>query len=190
MASVAAQTLVTPEEYLVFERKAEFKSEFFNGEIIEMPGASNAHNLITVNTINGIYNQVVEQGCRVYGSDMRVGTSPVTSYLYPDVTVVCDEPHFEDDVFDTLINPLVLVEVLSPSTEARDRGEKFAYYRQLESVQEYILISQDRVRVEHYLRQGEKWVFEELREFTDVLRIVSIACELPLQHIYRLVEFA
>ena len=190
MASVAAQTLVTPEEYLAFERKAEFKSEYFNGEILEMSGASNAHNLISGNVFYELYRQLMGREFRVYISDMRVGTSPVTSYLYPDVTVVCDEPRFEDDVFDTLINPLVLVEVLSPSTEARDRGEKFAYYRQLESVQEYILISQDRVRVEHYLRQGEKWVFEELRELTDVLRIVSIACELPLQHIYRLVEFA
>ena len=190
MSAVAVQSFLTPEEYLAFERKAEFKSEYFNGEIVEMPGASNARNLITVNTINGIYNQVSERGCRVYGSDMRVGTSPVTSYLYPDITVVCDEPRFADDGFDTLINPLVLVEVLSPSTEARDRGEKFAYYRQLESVQEYVLISQERVGVEHYLRQGEKWVFEALRELADVLGVVSIDCALPLRHIYRFVEFA
>ena len=114
MSSVAAQTYLTPKEYLLVERKATLKSEYLSGEIVAMSGASNAHNLITMNTATGFYNQLVEKGCRVYASDMRVGISAGDSYFYPDVTVVCERPRFEDNEFDTLINPIVVVEVLSP----------------------------------------------------------------------------
>ena len=188
MSSIAARTYLTPEEYIALERKATLKSEYLSGEIVAMSGASNAHNLITMNTANGLYNQVTERGCRVYASDMRVGIGAGVSYFYPDVSVVCDEPRFEDDAFDTLINPLVIVEVLSPSTEAYDRGEKSARYRQLESLQEYILISQDQVRVEHYLRQGKQWILSEFSALEDVLPLASIAAELSLNQIYRFVE--
>ena len=188
MSSIAARTYLTPEEYIALERKATLKSEYLSGEIVAMSGASNAHNLITMNTANGLYNQVTERGCRVYASDMRVGIGAGVSYFYPDVSVVCDEPRFEDGAFDTLINPLVIVEVLSPSTEAYDRGEKSARYRQLESLQEYILISQDQVRVEHYLRQGKQWILSEFSALEDVLPLASIEAELSLNQIYRFVE--
>ena len=188
MASIAARTYLTPEEYIALERKATLKSEYLSGEIVAMSGASNAHNLITMNTANGLYNQVTERGCRVYASDMRVGIGAGVSYFYPDVSVVCDEPRFEDDTFDTLINPLVIVEVLSTSTESYDRGEKFIRYRQLESLQEYILISQDQVRVEHYLRQGKQWILSEFSALEKVLPLASIAAELSLNQIYRFVE--
>ena len=105
------------------------------------------------------------------------------------VVVACQELRFEDDVFDTLLKPCIVVEVLSPSTEADDRGEKFVRYRQIPALQEYILISQDKVRVEHYLRQGTRWVSTEFRKLTDVLPLISIDCALPLRDIYRRVPF-
>ena len=154
-----------------------------------MSGASNEHNLITVNTLNVLYNQLADRGCRVYASDMRVGISAGVSYFYPDIAVTCDKPRFEDDVFDTLINPQVIIEVLSDSTAGYDRGEKFIRYRQLESLQEYILISQDQVQVDHYLRQDKQWVLSEFSTLEDMLRLLSIGAELPLHQVYRFVEF-
>lgn len=188
MSSIAARTYLTPEEYIAAERKATLKSEYLNGEIVAMSGASLAHNLITVNTVTQLYNQLTEGRCRVFTGDMRVGISTGVSYFYPDVTVVCDKPRFEDDVFDTLINPQIVIEVLSDSTESYDRGEKFARYRQLESLQEYILISQDQVQVEHYLRQGKQWILSEFSAIEDVLPLASIDAELSLGQIYRFVE--
>ena len=191
MASAAAQTYLTPEEYLAFERKATTKHEYLNGHIVAMSGASREHNLITGNIFGGLYIQLMERECEVYASEMRVKIHQAASYTYPDVVVVCDEPRFEDDVFDTLLNPTVIVEVLSPSTEAYDRGEKFEHYRQIPSLKEYVLVSQDRVRVDHYLRQGgTQWLLTELDAPEDVLPLISIACDLPLHHIYRRVEFS
>ena len=189
MSSIAARTYLTPEEYIAAERKATFKSEYLSGEIVAMSGASNEHNLITMNTSTALYNQLADRGCRVYASDMRVGISAGVSYCYPDIAVTCDKPRFEDDVFDTLINPQVIIEVLSDSTAGCDRGEKFIRYRQLESLQEYILISQDQVRVKHYLRQGEQWHPSEFSTLENVLSLTSIKAELPLKQIYRFVEF-
>ena len=188
MSAIAAQTYLTPEEYIAAERKATLKSEYISGEIIAMSGASLAHNLITVNIVTQLYNQLTEGGCRVFTGDMRVGIGAGASYFYPDVSIVCDEPHFEDDVLDILTNPQVIIEVLSDSTENYDRGEKFARYRQLESLQEYLLISQDQVQVEHYLRQGKQWLLSEFSTLEDVLPLVSIGAELSLHQIYRFVE--
>lgn len=189
MSSIAARTYLTPEEYIALERKATLKSEYISGEIIAMSGASLAHNLITVNIASHLYNQVADSGCRVFASDMRVGIEAGAAYFYPDVAVVCDTPRFEDDVFDTLINPHLVVEVLSTSTQNYDRGEKFERYQQLESLQEYILISQDQVQVEHYRRQGKQWVLSTLGTLEGVLPLVSINAALPLTQIYRFVEF-
>lgn len=188
MSSIAAQTLLTPQEYIVAERKATLKSEYLSGKIVATSGASIQHNLITVNTVNGLYNKLADRGCLVFTSDMRVGINAGDSYFYPDVTVVCEKPRFEDSKFDTLINPIVVVEVLSQSTETYDRGEKFKRYRQLKSLNEYILISQDEVRVEHYFRHGSMWKSNEFISLDDVLPLLSIDAELPLQLIYRFVE--
>ena len=188
MSSIAAQTLLTPQEYIAAERKATLKSEYLSGKIVAMSGASIEHNLITVNTVNGLYNQLVDRGCLVFGSDMRVGISAGDSYFYPDITVVCEKPRFEDSEFDTLLNPIVVVEVLSPSTEKYDKGEKFKRYQQLKSIKEYILISQDQVRVEHYFRQGNMWISNEFISLEDVLPLLSVDAELPLRLIYRFVE--
>ncbi len=147
MSSIAAQTYLTPKEYIALERKATLKSEYLSGEIVAMSGASVAHNLITMNTATGLYNRLTERGCGVFASDMRVGIGAGTSYFYPDITVVCDKPRFEDNEFDTLINPIVVIEVLSQSTEAYDKGEKFRHYQQLASLQEYVLIHRIRSRL-------------------------------------------
>ena len=184
MATVAAQTYFTPEEYIALERKAEYKSEYFDGHIIAMSGASRQHNLIVTNISGELHHQFKGRGCEVYTNDMRVRPSPRDTYVYPDVVVVCGEPEFEDDVFDTLLNPILIVEVLSPSTERRDRGEKFTRYKHLVSLQEYVLVSQDKVWVEHHRRHGTQWVLSHYRALEDVLRLPSIGCELPLHDIY------
>ncbi len=189
MASAAARTRLTPEEYITFERKASFKNEFIKGEIVAMSGASRSHNRITGDVFNAISNQLADSECEAFIGDMRVKAGTTASYFYPDVVVACKELRFEDDVFDTLLNPRVVVEVLSPSTEVDDRGEKFVRYRQLASLQEYILISQDKVRVEYYLRQGTQWISTEFRKLTDVLLLTSINCAFPLRDIYRRVTF-
>ena len=190
MASAAAHTHLTPEEYLAFERKATTKHEYLNGQIVAMSGASFAHNFLTMNTANQLYNQLIGGECQVATSDMRVKVTQIDSYFYPDVVVVCGEPRAEDDTFDTLLNPTVVVEVLSPSTEVYDKGEKFEHYQQIASLKEYVLISQDKIRVEHYRRQETEWLQTEFQGLEDVLYLLSIGCELRLQDIYRRVEVA
>ena len=194
MATRAAQTYLTPEEYITLERKALpdseiVRSEYCNREIIAMYGASFAHNLITTNISARLHARLKGSGCFVFTNEMRVSIPSVKSYFYPDVGVVCEEPRFEDDVFDTLLNPIVIVEVLSPSTEAYERGEKFAHYRQLQSLQEYILVSQDKVRVEHYFRQATQWILTDFQKLEQQLPLTSIQCKLPLQEIYERVPF-
>lgn len=190
METAAAQAIFTPEEYLARERKALDKSEYHDGRIYAMPGASRKHNLITGNTLAELHVQLRNRVCEVYPSDMRVKVSSTGTYTYPDVVVVCEEPQFEDSYFDTLLNPTVLIEVLSPSTAAYDRGEKFASYQKLDSLCEYVLISQDRIRVEYYLRQQQTWDLTEFHSLSDVFQLVSIACELSLQEIYAKVQFS
>ena len=189
MSSTAAQTYLTPEAYLAWERKSDTKHEYLRGAIIAMSGASYQHTLITMNISGELYIQLKGTACTVHTNDMRVRTSPETSYFYPDVVVVCDKPRFEDNAFDTLLNPIVLVEVLSPSTEAYDRGEKFKHYQQLTSLREYILVSQDEVRVEHYRQQETQWKPTEFRSLENVLSLASIDCELSLSDIYSQVNF-
>ena len=194
MATPAAQTHLTPEEYIAFERKflpdSEIvRHEYMNGEIIPMSGASRAHNLIAGNIFGELRDQLKGSGCEIYMSEMRVSIPTARSYFYPDVGVVCEEPRFEGDVFDMLLNPIVVVEVLSPSTEAYDRGEKFAHYRQLTSLQEYVLVAQDQTFVEHYHRQKKQWILTDFQRLDDILPLPSIQCELPLQEIYERVTF-
>ena len=189
MSSAAVQTHLTPEEYLALERKADTKHEYLRGEIIAMSGASFAHNIITANITTALNNQLSESDCIVVASDMRVRTHPEASYLYPDVLVVCDQPRFEDSTFDILLNPSVLVEVLSPSTETYDRGEKFKHYQQLTSLQEYLLVSQEEVCIELYRRQETRWKLIEFRSLEDVLSLASIDCALTLSDIYNRIEF-
>ncbi len=194
MATAAVQTYLTPEEYITLERKAipdaeTVRSEYVKGKIIAMSGASRAHNLITNNISGELRNLLKGSECETYANEMRVSSPSTLSYFYPDVVVVCEEPRFEDDVFDILLNPIILVEVLSPSTEAYDRGEKFSHYRQLPSLQEYILVAQDRICVERFSRQENNWILTDFQNLEEHLPLISVECELPLREIYDRVTF-
>lgn len=185
MSSLAAETFFTPEEYLASERKATVKSEYLQGQIMAMSGASLAHTRIIADIVTELNIQLRGRTCEVISNDMRVKTGAKGAYFYPDVVVFCGEPEFEDNVFDTLLNPVLVIEVLSPSTEVFDRGEKFAQYQELLSLREYILVSQDRIRVEQYRLMKMQWVATEFQRYEDVLPLISVDCELPLRDIYR-----
>jgi len=188
--SLQPQQRYTPEEYLALERKAEYKSEYLAGEIFAMSGASERHNLITLNVAAALHAQFRDRPCRAYTSDMRVKVSPTGLYTYPDVVALCGEPQFDDEQRDTLLNPTVIIEVLSPSTEAYDRGGKFGHYRKLASLVEYVLISQEEPHVEHYVRQADnQWLLSEAGSLQDAVRLPSINCALVLAEIYEKVEF-
>jgi Uma2 family endonuclease len=153
---VAVQkTRYTPEQYLERERTAEFRSEYISGEVFAMAGASFDHGIIISNVTRSLNTQLEDEPCIVILNDLRVQANVTGPYFYPDIVVVCDEPRFGDDRQDTLLNPTVIIEVLSPSTEADDRGEKFVYYRRIPSLQEYVLVSQNTPRIERFVRQGD-----------------------------------
>jgi Uma2 family endonuclease len=179
----------TPEEYLTLERQAEYKSEYLDGQIYAMTGASREHNVITLNTAAELRAQLRGRPCEVYAADMRVKVSETGLYTYPDVVAVCGDRRFEDAHVDTLLNPTVFIEVLSESTEAYDRGRKSAQYRRLESLAEYVLIAQDRMHVECYSRQGEHWVLTEVSEPDGSFTLQSLAGTLRLRDIYERIEF-
>lgn len=189
MASPATAAYYTAAEYLALERRATYKSEYVNGHIIAMSGASRRHNLIAANISRELSSQLRGRPCESYISDMRVRVSETGLYTYPDVVAVCGDIRFADEQTDTLLNPAVIVEVLSASTEAYDRGDKFAHYRRLASLHDYVLVSQDAVRVEHYVRQGEKWLLSEANLPTDTVSLASIQCTLVLEDIYDKVRF-
>ena len=184
-----AQTRYTPEEYLALERQAQCKSEYYAGEIFAMAGASRWHNLIVTNVLRELSLQLKGRPCTTYPSDMRVKVSPTGLYTYPDITVVCGEARFEDNQQDTLLNPTLIVEVLSESTEAYDRGGKFAHYRKLASLMEYVLITQTKPHIEPYLRQPDnRWLLAEADSLSDTIHLPSIECHLALAEVYDKVD--
>ena len=184
------KTLLTPQEYLTRERRAEFKSEYYRGETFAMAGASWEHTSIKDNIAHFARYQLDDGPCRVLTSDLRVKVHATGLYTYPDVVVVCAEPQFEDDLFDTLLNPLCLVEVLSESTEKYDRGAKARQYRQIPSLQEYVLIAQEEPVVESYVRQADGgWLLHDVRGLTEAFAFASIPVKLTLADVYRGVEF-
>ncbi len=188
--STAPKTLLSPQEYLARERAADFRSEYYRGEMFAMAGASLAHTIIKDNFAREAGNQLKDGPCRVVTSDLRVKVSATGLYTYPDVVIFCEDALFEDKVMDTLLNPRVVVEVLSDSTEKYDRGVKFAHYRQLPSVQEYVLIAQDRPLVERYVRQPDgSWLLTAFTERSQVLAFASISVQVALSEIYRDVQF-
>lgn len=179
------RTRVTPEEYLALERRAEYRSEYLDGEVFAMTGASRRHNLITVNVAREISQQLRGRPCEAYATDMRVRIPATHDYTYPDVAIVCGEPQFEDEYLDTLLNSTVLIEVLSPSTEACDRGRKFALYRTIASLTEYLLIAQDEYRIEQYTKQADgRWLLSEYRTPEEGVEVASIQCRLSLKEVY------
>ena len=189
MASVVKPKLDVS-EYLALERASrDVKHEYFQGEVFAMAGASESHNLIVGNLVREVGNQLKGKPCKTYPSDLRLKISATGLYTYPDAIVVCGKAEFEDSELDTLINPTVLFEVLSPTTEAYDRGKKSQSYRSIESLQEYVLIWQDQVRVEHYVRHDRgKWLLSETTQLEAILDLGSIGCQLALADVYDRVE--
>jgi Uma2 family endonuclease len=188
--SALSKPRFTPQQYLERERFANFKSEFLSGEIFAMAGASEAHNLIVTNVIRELSLQFKGRPCRTYPSDMKVETGPAGLFTYPDVSVVCEKPQFHDDRNDMLLNPTLIVEVLSPSTEDYDRDAKFAHYRRLNSLTDYLLISSHEFCIEHYVKEADgQWTPSETTEATGVCTLASIGCRLEMSEVYDRVEF-
>lgn len=189
MASVP-NTVLTAQQYLDLERSAKARSEFYNGQMVAMSGASRKHNLIAMNIGAEMHSQFKGRACEVFMSDMRVRIKSTNSYVYPDVVAACDNSDFEDNHVDTLLNPQIVFEVLSPSTEAHDRGMKFDQYKQLLSLQQYVLVSQDRMLVEGYVRQSDgAWLHRDYRRGEDILEVPSVDVRLILSDIYQRVTF-
>jgi Uma2 family endonuclease len=183
--SAHAQPGLTPEQYLEIERAAEFRSEYYAGRMYAMSGASYNHVLITLSLGGELRAALKLSPCAVGTNDLRLRISPRGLYTYPDIVVVCGDPKFADDQKDTLANPTFLAEVLSPSTEAYDRGFKSAQYRKIESLQEYVLVSQTEPRLEVFRRQpGGGWLLSEFVGLDAVSRFDSLGCEIPLAEIY------
>lgn len=191
MAANPKSFFVSIADYLTADRAAEQKSEYIDGIITMMAGASREHSLISGNVAREIGNQLRSHPCEVYPRDMRVH-DPITGiFLYPDVVMVCREPLFLDQSVDTLLNPTVVVEVLSATTEKFDRGKKAWAYRQIPTLQEYILISQELSYVECYTRQPDGgWLLKDYQGLEDTLDLISIGCALPLSEIYLKVKFS
>ena len=189
--SIQAQRQYTPEEYLALERRAHHRSEYFGGDIFAMSGATRRHNLIVSNIVIEIGRQIADRPCEVYPTDMKVQVSATGLFTYPDVVVVCDEPRFRDEREDVLLNPTFLVEVLSETTEAYDRGAKSEQYRTINSLREYLLVAQDRCHVEQYIRQLDgQWLLREAGDREARLGLDAIGCALPLDAVYAKVKLA
>jgi len=178
---MSALPKLSPKVYLEQERLSDSKSEYIAGELFAMSGGSPAHNLIGANIIRELGNQLKKRPCRVYTSDQRVQVSD--GYVYPDVSIVCGKPEFADS--DNLQNPTMLVEVLSPSTEDYDAGSKFAHYRQIDSLQEYLMVAQESHHFIHYIRQADnRWLLTEYTNEQTILELTSIDCQLSMEDVY------
>jgi Uma2 family endonuclease len=177
------------EEYLALDRKADYKSEYVAGEIFAMGGAPPKHVLIAGNTAREFGNRLRDTNFQVYSADLRIQAESDNTYYYPDVVVVCGRPEYRDSRRDTVTNPLVIVEVLSPATRNYDRGDKFAHYRRLGSLREYILIDQEACHVEHFVRKEGLWEFSESDDFQGSLVIPTLDIAIAMKEIYAKLEF-
>ena len=183
--------MLTPQEYLVRESRAETRSEFYRGEMFAMSGASWPHNRIHRNLLGKIDVQLGAGPFEVVGSDQRVKVDASGLYTYPDLLIVCGTPQFEDRIFNTLVNPHVIFEILSDSTEKYDRGAKFVQYREIPSLKEYVLVAQDRPLIERFVRQGdETWVLTAFTDLAQTFSLGTLPVSIPLAEIYRGVEFS
>jgi Uma2 family endonuclease len=188
--STQPKTYLTPEQYLEIESNAEFKSEYYQGEMFAMAGAGESHNLLVANLIIGLGAQLLSGPCRIYPSDMRLRVEKTGLHTYPDVMVVCSGPQFTGKNRVTLLNPTLIVEVLSPSTEAYDRGRKFDQYKSILSFQQYLLVASDRIHVDLFTRQLDgDWLLKSADPpEEDSLKLQSIGCRLTLADLYRNVD--
>ena len=184
------RTILTAGEYLEQERVAEFKSEYVNGDVTAMAGGSSNHDEIATNIISSLKQQLKGRPCRVFSSDFKVRIDKANGFRYPDVSGLCGPILYHDKTRDAYCNPAVIFEVLSPSTESFDRGEKFRLYRLLDSLFEYILVRQDRVEVEVWTRGADSvWTSVIYNEAIDSIRLKTLDCSLTLGDIYEKVEF-
>jgi Uma2 family endonuclease len=184
-------TFLTPEQYLEIERQDEWKNEYLNGEMFAMPRVGEAHCLMVTNLIGELRLQLRPTLCRIYASRMRVCVKSHGFYAYPDVVVVCGESRFLDDEKETLLNPDVIIEVVSPASEAYDRGRKFEMYQALESLREYVLVASDRVHVDLYVRQpDDRWMLTSADTMQDSLTLESVNAQLKLSGLYQNIELA
>ena len=189
--SAQPHSRISEEEYLRIERAAEFKSEYIDGQMYAMSGASWAHGLITLNFGSELRTGLRDKACAVVANDIRVRITPRRFYTYPDLVVVCGLPAFADNEHDTLLNPTLLVEVLSPSTEKRDRDFKLRHYREIESLKEYVLVSQSEPYVMSYRRSASgEWVLSAWEGVGALCRLESLEIDVRLADIYRQVTFA
>lgn len=181
----------TLEEYFEIERSSEEKYEYFDGEIFNMSGASPQHEEVLGNTYAALKEKLRGTSCRVFLSNLKVKVPVFPPYRYPDLTALCDKPMYEKiGGLDALVNPSLIVEILSPSIEAYDRGDKFTYYKSIESFREYILVAQHRPHVTHYVKQASgEWSYEEINELESALQIASLDCEISFGAIYENIEF-
>lgn len=190
MAAVPKPRKLTVEEYFAIESKAERKSEFFNGEMFLMAGASREHNVLTRNLTAELHNRLREGPCQVFVADQRVKVDRTGLYTYPDLLIVCGTPEYAPEDRDTLTNPKVVIEVLSNSTEKYDRTTKFRQYKQLPSLMEYVLVSQDEPLVERYARLADgTWAQSDFVGLEATLSLVAVPASVPLADIYLGVEF-
>ncbi len=188
--STVLKHFITPEEYLRRESKSDFRSEYFRGEMFAMAGASANHNLIVLNAGASLREQLKKKPCRVYPSDLKLRISATGLYTYPDISVVCGEPELESDGGDVLLNPVVLVEVLSDSTEAYDRGKKFEHYRMIPSLRHYVLIAQDRHSIDCFSRQADgSWNLTGCQTLDGKIELDAIETQLLAAEVYDKVVF-
>ncbi len=189
MASALPLPWLSPEEYLALERRAATRSEYHDGETFAMTGGTRGHSLAIVNVASELRQRLKSSPCEVYQSDLRVRVGAANAYVYPDVAVAWPPIELEDAQGDTLLNPVLIVEVLSDSTEAYDRGRKFAWYRQIPSLRDYLLVSQREARVDHYTRTDDgAWLLRAADGLDAVLHLQALDCELPLREIYAKVD--
>lgn len=190
MAVAQSVQKLTEAEYLEIERKAELKSEFFEGEMFAMSGGTRWHSLIGTNLARELGTRLKGHECIAYNADLRLKVKVTGLYTYPDLSVVCGRPEMLDDEMDTLLNPSVIAEVLSDSTEAYDRGKKFEHYRQISTLQEYLLISQKEPRIEQFIRKPDgAWEFREAAGLESCLALPSLGVVLDLSEVFANVEF-
>jgi Uma2 family endonuclease len=176
---------ITQEEYLIAERAALNKHEYYEGEIFAMSGASLPHNIIFSNTIGSLSSKLKGKSCRPFGSDLRVHILGNTLYTYPDITIICGKPKTTDHKMDTITNPSVIIEILSKSTRDYDKGQKFTLYRDIDTLQEYILIDSEAVRVETLTRNDDNsWTFREYKSMDDCFMIETVKENMLLAEIY------
>lgn len=191
MAQPAEHRSYTPEEYFAIEERAEYRSEYIDGEIFAMAGGTANHNRIVRDVVIALNSELEDKGCEAFMNDLRVQLQKNRRYAYTDVVIVCGEPEFVKNRQDTITNPIIIIEVLSDSTKDYDRGSKFAAYREIQTLREYILIEQDRVHIESFVKEEDgTWRLRDYNDITGNIPFVSLDIAIPIQTIYRRVEFS